>query len=623
MGNQLQTLTSESDVSQVIEQPEPGQRTWFGSPVPDPPSEAATQTGAGTAPAAPDAEEWPSAFRALYVNGPGGMTRYLLPEGHVHVGRGATATIPLDDPRVSREHAVLRVGKGVTLVDVGSRNGTFVRSRRLPPGEPWPLARGEPFFVGSSALVVDAAPLAAQRRQPLASFDEVRGRLGVSLAPAGAPPEAAPHVLVLRVRPAQRLTPEALEGVLAAVAWSPRGWTWWDGTRQLLAGIEVRSWRDAARLERAAAEQLAGWGAQADIDAILLSSQDVDSAGDGLRGLLCGESPVQLKRGKIVFRDPAMQSLRRTITRVAGATVNVLNVLILGETGVGKDVVACMVHELSARSDKPFIGINCSSLPDQLLESELFGYEPGAFTGAVKAKPGLIESADGGTVFLDEVGDLSPSLQAKLLRVIESGEVMRVGAVRPRSVDVRYTAATNHDLARAVESGRFRRDLFYRLNCVTLTVPPLRERPSEIEPLADLFLASACTRFGLPGRRLSTAAAAALQGYPWPGNVRELRNVVERAVLLASGPLIEAAHLGLPPIHEQPSPPEPPTPPADAAADAGKPGDAPSERDRIAQALVVCGGNQRRAAELLGVSRRTLVRQLSRLGLPRPRGARS
>ncbi|HEX2660613.1 MAG TPA: sigma-54 dependent transcriptional regulator [Polyangia bacterium] len=321
-----------------------------------------------------------------------------------------------------------------------------------------------------------------------------------------------------------------------------------------------------------------------------------------------GDFSPSLPRREIVSRDPAMLALRSVVERVADADVNVL---LLGETGVGKDVMASMVHASSGRCDRPFVGINCASLPEMLLESELFGHERGAFTGAVTSKPGLLETADGGTVFLDEVGDLPLVLQAKLLRVIESREVMRVGALRARRIDVRYVSATNRELARAVAEGRFRQDLYYRLNCVTLTVPPLRERPSDIAPLAEYFLRSACERFGYADRAFSAAAQAALGAHGWPGNVRELRNVVERAVLLAPGVSIEPEHLGLvaavvPAADHRPRVDEP--------VSAARP-----ERDRIADALVACAGNQSRAADLLGISRRTLVRRIASLRLPRPR----
>jgi two-component system, NtrC family, response regulator AtoC len=304
-----------------------------------------------------------------------------------------------------------------------------------------------------------------------------------------------------------------------------------------------------------------------------------------------------------VMRDPVMQDLRRTITRVAPSDANIL---VLGETGVGKDVVASLVHQLSPRQEKPFLRLNCACLTESLIESELFGHEKGAFTGATATKPGLIESAEGGTVFLDEIGELPLSIQAKLLRTLESRELLRVGSVRPRTVDVRFVAATNRDLDTEVEAGRFRRDLLYRLNTIRLQVPPLRARPSDISALAQQFLENACERFGLGPRSLSDEAVQALVACPWPGNVRELRNVIERSVLLSDDPVLRAHHLDLA---------RPLTPTAPAAA-------APmDERERILDALTRCGGNQSRAAELLDMPRRTFVRRLAELDIPRPRGS--
>jgi DNA-binding NtrC family response regulator/DNA-binding CsgD family transcriptional regulator len=332
---------------------------------------------------------------------------------------------------------------------------------------------------------------------------------------------------------------------------------------------------------------------------------------------------LKLRRGTIVLCDPVMEKLRNTILRVARFPAPVL---ILGETGVGKDVAASMLHELSPRSERPFLQINCAALPEPLMESELFGHERGAFSGADKCKPGLIEAASGGTVFLDEIGELSPVLQAKLLVAVEQRKIMRIGTLRPRAVDVRFVAASNRDLPSAVKAGRFRRDLLYRLGAITLTVPPLRERPSEIEPLARTFLDDICIRFGLDRMSLSDATVAVLEEYRWPGNVRELRNVIERAAILVEADVIEPYHLDLRPDFGIASR-------IDGAAaglhpvdpDALDPalmvlGGAASERGRIEAALGQCGGNQRRAAEMLGIPLRTLVRRIARLDLPRPRG---
>jgi two-component system response regulator AtoC len=318
--------------------------------------------------------------------------------------------------------------------------------------------------------------------------------------------------------------------------------------------------------------------------------------------------------GTIVIRDPAMQRLFALVDRLAQG---VINVLILGETGVGKEVVAEAIHRASPRSEAPFIRINCATLSEPLLESELFGHERGAFTGAVAAKPGLLEVAHGGSVFLDEVGELSPSLQAKLLRVIETHEATRVGGLRARAVDARFLFATNRDLELEVARGVFRADLFFRLKGAALEVPPLRERSLEVIPLAEVFLARAAAKMNLSKFPILTdEAQACLLAHSWPGNVRELRNVVERAVLLCSDDSIRADDLALDAsattvTHLASAP--------DARSPTEAPGLGPDERERIAQALHECGGNQSRAAEWLGIPRRTLVRKIAQLGLPRPR----
>jgi DNA-binding NtrC family response regulator len=436
-------------------------------------------------------------------------------------------------------------------------------------------------------------------------MDEVIRRFSEPSAGAESP------MVVLRVRPMGRAEPWIWEAVLADALSSPRDWLLRLEGGQLLVGIEARVEADVPRAERAILEKLVGWSLAADVKGRLLSFDQLDRAGKGLRSVLSGDAPLELVRGKIVIREPAMKSLEQAACRVASASVNVL---ILGETGAGKDVIASMIHERSARSDKPFLGLNCASLPEPLLESELFGYERGAFTGALRPKPGLLEAADGGTVFLDEIGDLPMSLQAKLLRIIESREVLRLGALKPRVIDVRFIAATNHDLERNAAEGRFRQDLYYRLNSVILRVPPLRERPLEIDPLARLFLEQASARIETGEIRFSPAALAALGAHPWTGNVRELKSAVERAALLASGHVIQPADLGLPSSGDGGAARRTSTP---ATEEHGTVPDL--ERERIVHALDGCGGNQSRAAKLLGISRRTLVRKIAQLGLPRPR----
>jgi DNA-binding NtrC family response regulator len=301
---------------------------------------------------------------------------------------------------------------------------------------------------------------------------------------------------------------------------------------------------------------------------------------------------------------------------------------LLGETGVGKEVLAEVVHRRSPRHGAPFLRLNCAALSETLLESELFGHEKGAFTGAAQAKPGLLETADGGTVFLDEIGELSAAMQVKLLRVLEDRKVTRVGALAARSIDVRFVAATNRDLEAEVQRGAFRQDLFFRLSGITLTIPPLRERRAEIEPLARLFAARSAAQLGRPAPGISRAALDALVRHSWPGNVRELRNVMERAVVLAEADEITPDHLLLPsakPAETRAAPSAAPAvdPAPAAAGGAGAAGlraelDA-IERQRILDALAAAAGNQTQAAAALGMSRRTFIARLDEYGIPRPR----
>ena len=329
--------------------------------------------------------------------------------------------------------------------------------------------------------------------------------------------------------------------------------------------------------------------------------------------------------GGVVLKNPAMRTLYAQAERVAKAPITLL---ILGETGVGKELLAHAVHARSSRAKKPFLGVNCAALSEALLEGELFGYEKGAFTGALQARPGLFEATQGGTVFLDEIGEISLSTQAKLLRVLEERSVLRLGARAPTSIDVRFVAATNRDLEAEAASGRFRQDLYFRLNGISLTIPPLRERRDEILPLAQRFLESASGALPGPRPKLSQAAVDALEAYDWPGNVRELRNAVERALVVCTGSSIEAKHL--PPALTRPKPSAPAAAPAPSAPSAERPSDPTAaqglhaerralERQRVLDALERSGGNQTRAAELLGISRRTLVSWLDEFGVPRPR----
>ena len=426
----------------------------------------------------------------------------LPPVGTLTIGRGDECAVRIDDPSVSRNHAILHLAPKLTIEDLGSVNGTLVRGRASSQ---------------SAADTLNVRQLLA-RKADLAVGDTLL--FGTA-------------IVVVRHAPA----PDVAD----------------------LAGIGP----------------------------------------------------------DFVVRDPRMQAV---FDQAARAAPTPINVLLLGETGVGKEVLARAIHARSARAGGPFIGINCAALSDTLLESELFGHEKGAFTGAVQARPGLFEAAAGGTVFLDEVGELAPSTQAKLLRVLEERVIVRLGSNRPRPIDVRLLAATNRDLEAASAAGQFRSDLYFRLNSLALTIPPLRDRSAEIEPLARLFLTAACRlieRVEIPA--LSTAALQLLCRYSWPGNVRELRNAMERAVVLCPLATILPEHL--PPaiandVRARPV--------LAATRSAPQPLDLPSElqsmeRIRILEALATTGGNQSEAARRLGISRGTLIARIAEYGIPRPR----
>ncbi len=320
------------------------------------------------------------------------------------------------------------------------------------------------------------------------------------------------------------------------------------------------------------------------------------------------ERPSMLPGGPMLVRDPAMQEVVDLVRRVAPSE---LSVLLTGETGVGKEGIAELVHAGSRRAEGPLLRVNCAALAESIAESELFGHEKGAFTGALTARAGIFEAADGGTVFLDEVGELSPALQAKLLRALETREVTRVGASTSRRVDVRFVSATNRDLRAEIAAGRFREDLFFRLNGIQIEIPALRDRPKDIVPLAKRFARGALPEDASP--ELGAATLAILERYPWPGNVRELKNAMERAAVLAGDGPIEPRHL-------------PPELRGDAPAPRAEPEGATVrdqmeslERQRIEDALRATGGNQTKAAELIGMPRRTFVKRLDAYGIARPR----
>jgi two-component system response regulator HydG len=328
---------------------------------------------------------------------------------------------------------------------------------------------------------------------------------------------------------------------------------------------------------------------------------------------LRAERAAKYAPARIIGSSPGLRAALEMAGRVAGTSSTVL---ITGETGTGKELIAGLIHSLSLRVGAPFLPVNCAAIPETLLEAELFGHERGAFTGAERVRVGRFEQADGGTLFLDEIGDMSPATQAKILRVLQDGEFHRLGSTRLRRTDVRIVAATNRDLASAIRARAFREDLFFRLNVIGIHLPPLRERPEDVQALALHFL----ERFGRDlGRRRSgftDGALARIRAHDWPGNVRELRNAIERAVLMSDGMRITAEDVAI-----GPSPPTGPS--ADPAAwrprlpRGGLPL-AAAERALVLEALGRSDHVQKDAARLLGISRRKLNYMIARMGITHP-----
>jgi DNA-binding NtrC family response regulator len=487
----------------------------------------------------------------------------------------------------------------LAIEDLGSSNGTVVRGRKLARGERRAIAVGEPIDLGRTLLIVQHLAVAARPRRFL-THGQLEMRLEEECARARS---AGSTFALIRVRALEREQRTVVEDLLARelrafdllAEYSP-------GEYEALV-VDT----DSARAE-SVAERLEGLAREA---GAVLKTRVAMYPSDGR------DAEALVARGlggaEMVIEAGVMRQLHRMIDRVAASNASVL---ILGETGVGKELVAEAVHARSKRRERQLLRLNCAALSDSLIESELFGHEKGAFSGAVAAKPGLLETADGGTVFLDEVGELPLSTQVKLLRVLEEKKVRRVGGVEARAIDVRLVSATNRDLEREIEGGRFRMDLFYRLNGISIVIPPLRERVEELRPLAELFAGNAARQLeGRRAPRFSAGALSALAAYSWPGNVRELRNVIERAVILAEGDEIGVEHLPLDKMAAVVKRPDV------AAAGGGsiKSDIEALERRRILEALEESGGVQAKAAKLLGWSRGTFLARMDAYKIPRKR----
>ncbi|ABQ27547.1 sigma-54-dependent transcriptional regulator [Geotalea uraniireducens] len=307
----------------------------------------------------------------------------------------------------------------------------------------------------------------------------------------------------------------------------------------------------------------------------------------------------------IIFKSDRFREVYELTLQVAASSANIL---IQGESGTGKELIAGAVHHNSLRKTRRFLSINCAALSDTLLESQLFGHVRGAFTGAVTAQKGLLEEADSGTLFMDEIGDMSLPIQAKLLRVIQERDFIPVGSTRSKTVDIRFVAATNKDLEKEVKEGRFREDLFYRLNVITIHLPPLRDRKEDIEPIAGHFLKKYAQRMKKEVSCFSPEALTLMIDYNWPGNIRELENVIERAVILARGPAISAENL---PMWKKEADPVQPMDDRFVSLEN-------VEREHIQRTLAKTGFHKSKSAEILGISRKTLDRKIVEYGLKTP-----
>jgi DNA-binding NtrC family response regulator len=322
-----------------------------------------------------------------------------------------------------------------------------------------------------------------------------------------------------------------------------------------------------------------------------------EAEADRTISLLSEELGKQFPPAEMIFLGEKMQKVYQLVKEVSPTTASVL---ISGLSGTGKELVARVIHQMSPRREKPFVPVHCAALAETLLESELFGHERGAFTGAVASRKGRFELADGGTIFLDEMAEIPPSVQVKLLRVVQERELERVGGTKTLPVDVRILSATNKNLKNEVSAGRFREDLFYRLNVFPIELPPLLERPEAILPLADFFVRKFADPLGKRIDGFTASARAALAEYGWPGNIRELQNVIERAVILASGE-IDESHLNIEFLRE-------PSSEGDGLLQK-------MERETIQRVLAEVGGNRKKAAQVLGVSLRTLQYRIKEYGL--------
>lgn len=552
---------------------------------------------------------------------------WLPPRPEILIGRSLEADLHLRHGSVSRMHArIVRQGELLCVCDLGSHNGVLVNGERVESSST--IYPGDVVAIGDVLLILQRGGPSAARRV-ITEQAVLRQRLGeeveralrfsrrvtllhIELDPALSVQSALEAKLYSLLRPfdtAAILRPGQLAVVMPDL---------WDEeieepARQILTAL--------APTARGGYSTCPADGQDADT-LLFLSRQ---AARNGVPSQLNGPMAVPVRRSlggrEILIADPAMLRMYELIERL-GASL--LPVLIRGETGSGKEIATAALHQASPRRGQRLLAINCAALPESLAESELFGHDRGAFSGAHAQKAGLLESAPGGTLFLDEIAELSLAIQAKLLRALETQRVIRVGETQERPIDVRLVAATHRNLEAEVKAGRFRQDLYFRLSAAVVILPPLRHRTVELPMLARMFLRAARQRLGRSQLTISDPAMALLLAYPWPGNVRELQNDMEYLAAVVQDESVEHWHL----------PPKLGGPPLESSAPRVQAGDVPSsgtapstsfrplesevralERQRILEALTATGGIQIRAAELLGMPRRTFFAKVKQYGI--------
>jgi DNA-binding NtrC family response regulator len=554
----------------------------------------------------------PASGLCLHVILDKSVTTYALPpKGSIVIGRSSEADVRIGDPSVSRRHAILHAGERLELEDLGSANGVSVAGAKLEPNGRAAIGVGTVIALGSVMAVVQRTGSAPRPRR-VWSHGHFEGRVEDECARAermGSP------FAVLRVRVGDSTRAEdILSGALRAGDVLA---TYGPGEFEALLTDAAPD--DAARMASSVASALGRAGIEARAGVVCFP-RDGRTPEDLLARAAASIHAGQPSTGRRPLLGSALRQLEGVIARIARGNINVI---LTGETGVGKELVAELVHTESPRAHKPLVRLNCAAFSEALLASELFGHERGAFTGADRTKPGLLETADGGTVFLDEIGELPMSIQPKLLRVLEDKVVTRVGGLKGRPIDVRFVAATNRDLEVEVAQGRFRRDLYFRLSGFQLRIASLRDRRDDILEIARDFLEQASRAAGLASApQLSPETVEYLLGYSWPGNVRELRNVIDRAVLLCEGGVITPEHLPTDKMRQRIALFAPPAV-ADEGPDPLLSALAEREKQSLVEALARCGGNQTQAARLLGISRGTFLTRMNAYGIARPRKSRS